>query len=479
MIFSSLRVTRYSLLACVLLTACKIGPDYTVPKAKNLPESWREAKSADGKPLYALLDEKSLAEAMWWKSFNDPVLDDIIVKGVSQNFDLKIANARISEARAQLASVKSDLLPQVNIAGSAEREANEVVFPGFSVPKPFDIFQTGFDASWELDVFGGNRRALESARALFGAARATRDDVRISVLAEIARNYINVRRYQAQEAITGNIVKANQEALKITKDLFGVGSAIESDVINAENQLSQAQAQALTYQSLLAASEYALDLLLGEHPGATHALVTPVKPIPVADKQFVLNAPATVIANRPDIRIAERNLAASTSEIGVAKSKLFPDISIAGFFGFLSTSSGTLLTAQSKAWNINGNVTWPILNYGKISAGIHYSEAQQQEALETYKKSVTAALVDVETSLSSYNKQEENRTLADKIVSNQTHAEAIANQRYKTGVTSLMEALAAQKNLYAAQLQQADATAFTSQDFVAVYKSLGGGWKAK
>lgn len=468
-----------ALALCIALAGCKAGPDYHKPN-EPLPIGWKQIgdspKPAEHKEEQAL-DSQALAQLQWWKKFNDPVLDDLIEKGLKQNLDLQVAKGRIQEARSALRSAKSNLLPSVDAMASGLREGNQIALGKTSFPKPFNIFQTGFDASWELDLFGKNRRAIESAFALFGAEHAHADEIRVTVLAEIARTYMDIRRYQTQVSIAQDTVKSQQETLKIQQELYAAGNISETGVIPAKTRLMQQQAQELYYQNLLATSEYAMDLLLGEHPGTTHTLVGEIRPIPVADKNLVLAAPADVIANRPDVREAERNFASSVAEVGVAKARIFPDISISGFFGFLSSTTDNLVSAQNKSWNVGGNLLWPVFNYGNVVAGIETSKARKEEALATYKKSVIAALVDVESALSSYTKQEASREYMDGIVKHDSHAADIAQARYKEGVTSMADALEAQQTLYGAQSQLADAAANSAQDFVAVYKSLGGGWQ--
>jgi len=470
---SRLAIRLATVFSCLVLASCEVGPDYQKPNM-SLPIGWKEFKKPDESGKEAA---NEAIQAEWWKHFNDPVLDGIITHALAQNFDLKIAEARIAEARAAVTSSRADLVPIVSAAGSGTREANEVAFGAETFPKPFNIFQAGFDASWELDLFGGHKRALESSSALFSAAKATRDDIKVSLLAEAARDYMNVRKLQTQVTISENLVASEESNQKIQQELFNAGSVPETNAIIARTTLLQAKSQLLNYQNILVASEYALDLLLGEKPGYVKALVADVKPIDVADKNIVLQAPAEVIANRPDVRAAERRLASSTAEIGVAKAKLFPDVSLSGFFGLFSPNSDTLLQAGSKSWNVGGNITWPILNYGKLSAGVVAEKAQHEEALATYKKSIIAALVDVESSVSSYNKQEENRALMDKTVAENKHSVDIADMRYKDGDTSLIEVISAKRTLYAAQIQSAEATAGSAQGFISVYKSLGGGWK--
>jgi len=226
----------------------------------------------------------------------------------------------------------------------------------------------------------------------------------------------------------------------------------------------------------LAQAEYSLDVLLGEQPGAAHALVGSTGAIPASDKKIVLMAPAAVIAHRPDIRVAERKLAAATAQQGVAVAQFFPDISLSGFVGLLNTNASSLLQAGSKSWMVGGNVLWPILSYGKLSANLDSANAGQQEALATYQKTMISALSDVERSVTAYTEQEKYRQSLMKAVADNRHASKISQERYKEGLTSFLEVLDAERTLYNSQNQLTDASARTSENMVAVYKSLGGGW---
>jgi multidrug efflux system outer membrane protein len=452
----------------LVLASCKLGPDYHAPDML-LPSHWLESKKVDEKNT--ALQEK------WWKQFHDPVLDDLITRALKQNFDLQIAKTHIEQARAVMRASRSDLFPVGSMTASATREANLFQLGNLSFPAPFNLFQAGFDASWEADLFGGNKRALESSTALFKASKANRDDVRVSLLAEVARSYVEIRKLQAQIAVANAVVASEQKNVSIRQELFTTGNTAETDAIAARTELLKAQSQLLDYQDTLVIREYALDVLLGEKPGYVKSVTGDARAIPVADKNIVMLAPADVIANRPDIRAADRELAASTAEIGVAKAKLFPDISLSGFFGFLSTDTDKLLQANSKSWSLGGNLLWPVFNYGKLSAGVAAVKAQTEEALLNYKKTVLAALADVESSLSSYNKAEETRLLADKAVAENLHGVTIADMRYKSGVTSLVDVIVARRALYSAQIQAANTAASSAEGFIAVYKSLGGGWK--
>ncbi len=473
---------RYALLRAaaigfaVAVSACAVGPDYQKPDTA-LPQNWISADDKQGG------DNQTAIQQAWWQNFHDPVLNRLIQKAASGNFDVKIAEARIAEARAERAAADSSLLPSGDLKATGTRQANQIAFPGGDssfaslLTKPFNTFETGFDASWELDLFGGHRREAEAANATFEASEASRDDAVVSLMAEVARTYLDIRKYQAQTAVAQDTFLSYQDTGDIAKQRFDVGDTAGIDVTQAKAQREQAQAQIATYHNLLAQAEYGMDVLLGEKPGAAHVLVTPPAAIPASDQALVLAAPASVIANRPDIRAAERKLAAATAQQGAAVAKFFPDISLTGFIGLLNTNANNLLSANSKSWMMGGSVIWPILSYGTLSANLDASNAQQQEAMAVYQKTIIGALSDVERSVTAYNEQEKYRQSLEASTADTRHAAEIARQRYEQGLTSFLEVLDAERTLYTSQNQLAEANAQTSQNLIAVYKSLGGGWK--
>jgi NodT family efflux transporter outer membrane factor (OMF) lipoprotein len=469
-----MKLSSYFLLpvfaACGALAGCEVGADYRPPETQ-VPQEW-----AAGRDLSA----KAEVDQEWWKNFNDPVLTQIIDKAAADNFDLKIAEVRIAEARAGVASAEAALLPMGDVKGSAAREANQMALPDNAdaalLRKPFNIYQTGFDASWEVDLFGGNRRAEESAEARMQASEATRDDIRVSLLAEAARTYVALRGYQGQLQVAENIVAADEKTLELAGQRYDAGEAPRLDVTQAEDKLEQAKTQLPSLRNEVAQAEYALDVLMGEEPGAAHKIAAISAPVPEPDKKLVLAAPASVIAQRPDLRVAERNLAAAAAQQGVALAKFFPDISLSGFFGVLNSSTEKLMTAGNKSWIGGGGVLWPILSYNSLSANLDAADAQAQEAMAAYRKTVIEALSDVERSLTAYTEQEKfiQSTLSD--VQKNKQAQAIAESRYHEGLTSRLEVLEADRALYAAESRLVQARARASQDLIAVYKSLGGGW---
>ena len=456
---------------CIFAAGCAVGPDYKMPDI-SLPESW--PGSAKAAP-----DAKIAVEQEWWQHFNDPILDQFIQKADTDNFDLKIATARLSEARAARATASSNFLPTVNIIGSDERQANRIAFPG-NIPgltKPFNTFQAGFDASWEPDVFGGKRRAYESSSAEFESAEASRDAARVSLLAEVARTYVDIRQYQAQLTITTETISAEQKTVSIVNERYRTGNSAQLDLNQAKAQLEQVQTQLPYYQNLLAQAEYSMDVLLGEQPGYTHKITEAKIAVPVSDKEMVLAAPADVIANRRDVRMAERDLASATAQQGVAVAQFFPDISLSGFVGLLNVDAGHLLESGSKSWSGGGNILLPILNYGKLSANLDAADAKQQEALATYQRSIISALSDVAKAVTAYTKQEEYRQALLKTVKDNRAVASIAHTRYREGLSSFIDVLDAERTLYASESQLVQSNAQATQNLIAVYKSLGGGWK--
>lgn len=459
--------------ACfVSLSACEVGKDYGFPEQK-LPADW-QSKHGDAR---AQIDQN------WWKNFNDPILNQLIDQASDQNFDLKIATARIAQSRASVASASAALLPQGNLQGQATRQDNRQALPGGPsnpsyklLKKPYNIYQTGFDASWELDLFGGNRRAEEAATASLQASEASRDDVLVSLRGDVARLYLQIRHDQEQMRILNHRIAAYQKTLVISRERAAIGQVAHLEVTQAEAALNKEIENLPPLRSRIAQNEYSLDVLLGAQAGTVHTVVATPAALPALPENLMVATPAAVIANRPDLRIAERKLAAATAQQGVALARFFPDISLTGFFGALNTTTDKLITGSSQSWSAGGNVIWPILSYGTLSANLDAADAGQQEALATYQKTVLAALADVETRLNAYDEQEKTERATALEADQNQRALKIAHERYDSGTTSYLDVLDAER-LYDSTAQRLiDARADRAQDLVALYKSLGGGW---
>ena len=459
-----------------LLSACMVGPDYQKPETV-LPATWISTPEKSTQEHLAI-------EQAWWKNFHDPVLNQLVTKAATNNFDVKIAETRITQARASQAAATAALFPVGEMIANANRQSNQIGFPSSApstltgaLKKPFNIFKTGFDASWELDLFGGHRREAESAKAELEASALSRDDLVISLLAEVASTYIEIRQYQAQLKFAQETVEADIKTTTITQQRVDLGETAGVDVSKMESQQQRDQAQISYISNLLSQAEYRMDVLLGEKPGATHALVNPIKALPVMDQKILLTTPASVIAQRPDIRIAERKLASATAQEGVATAKFFPDISLVGFIGLFNTNAGNLLNVSSKSWSMGANVLWPILSFGSLSANLSGAEARQQEALTKYQKALINALSDVESSVTAYTEQEKYNQSVEKATAADQNIYDIAVKRYEEGLASYLDVLEVQRKLYSSLNQLTLAKAQTARTIIAVYKSLGGGWK--
>ena len=459
------------LLSSLFQLGCMVGPDYKKPELP-LPQHWQ-----------SLALTETSTDKLWWQHFNDPILNHLLEKAGQGNLELKTAEARILEARALQASATSALFPTGDLMAGANRQSNLFGFPGGAsniaqqFKQPFNIFKTGFDVSWELDLFGGHRRSAEADKDEFEAANLTRDDILITTLSEIARTYIEIRQYQHQHAIAQQIVDADKKTIELTQQRVDIGSNAGIDVIRFKAQLEHDDSQLAYFTNLVTQAEFRLDVLLGEKPGLSYTLVRVKAEIPYTDKMFVLEAPAVVITHRPDVRHAERLLAAATSQQGVAMAKFYPDISLTGFIGLFNTNAANFLNVSSKSWSMGGNVLWPILSYGGLSANLHAADARQQAAMTQYQQSMISAFSDVERSLTAYSEQE--KVWRSLVQSNEAtkHVYQIARERYEAGICSLLEVLDAQRSLYSSQNQLIIAKAQTSINLISVYKSLGGSWR--
>ena len=472
------------------LAACSVGRDYQ-PPTPDVPAAWVEPMpSKPATPQAAPQVTPKTAEAQapepsWWTGFADPTLDRLITRAETQNLDLQAAEARIAQARAALAGVDAALLPSGNIKATATREANQIAMPGGTanpsaamLHKPFNVFQSGFDASWELDLFSGTRRRAEAAMADVDAAQAAHDAARVSLRAEIARTYVAIRQAQAQITLAEANQAAAARAQSLAQERFAAGEASRYDVAQASLVHEQVRQTLPGLRAGLKQSLYALDVLLGEKPGAAAGMVGAGKDqnlsghIPTYAKDIALVTPAAVIARRPDLREAERHLAAATARQGAALAAFFPDLSLNGFFGALNTTPQKLLTGGSESWLVSGGLLWPILSYGSLSANLDAADAAQQEALALYRKTVLSALADVETALAALDEQKQIAAAAHAARDQATQAKRIAHQRFSAGLTSRLEDLDAERALLAAQDRVAQADGETALKTIALAKSL-------
>ncbi|HKY09648.1 MAG TPA: efflux transporter outer membrane subunit, partial [Candidatus Binatia bacterium] len=409
---------------------------------------------------------------------------------VRSNLDLRIAEARIREARASRAVVASGAWPTVDTSGSYTRSRtseNALGIPsqsggggtsggsGFKLER--DLFTAGFDANWEIDVFGGVRRSVEAADATIAATEYNRRDVLVSLLGEVARNYIDLRAAQRRLAVARANLKTQKDSLDLTRVRFDAGLASDLDVARAEAQLNTTASQIPTLESELKGAAYSLDLLLGLSPGALWQELEKEIAIPQLPAEVLVGLPSDLLRRRPDIRVAERRLAAATAQVGSAIADLFPKFFLIGDLGLQSISASDWFSRGSRYWSIGPSISWPVFDAGRIRANIEIRNAQQEQALTEYEKTVLAALGDVEKSLVNYAKEQVRyRTLNDAVAANR-RAVAMAQELYIRGLNDYLNVLDTQRELYLTESDLAQSEATMASNLVALYKALGGGWE--
>jgi multidrug efflux system outer membrane protein len=464
----------------LLIVSCSVGPDYRAPTSA-MPSAWLEGWNIgiDGQPAEL---------ARWWTEFNDPILNSLIERAAQSNLDIFVAEARIREARAVLGVTEAGAWPSVNVSGSyaRSRTSENSFFSGsqssggssFSSPNNLehDLFKTGFDAGWEVDIFGGTRRRIEAAEASVDAALEDRRGVLVTLLGDVAKNYIDLRGLQRRLNVAQANLRAQQETLRLTKVRFDAGLAGGLEVAQADGQAQSSAAQIPLLEAALKQTVYRLDLLLGGQPGSLWKELAPDAPIPALPPQAHVGLPMDLLRRRPDIRRAERQLAAATAQIGAATADLYPKFSLSGAFGLQSISASDWFTGASRFWSIGPTITWPIFDAGKIRANIEVRNAQQEQALLLYQKSVLSALQDVESALVNYSQEQSRyRSLLEAAGANR-RAVQLANDLYSQGLVAFLNVLDAERTLYTSESDLAQSEANMAANLVALYKALGGGW---
>jgi NodT family efflux transporter outer membrane factor (OMF) lipoprotein len=461
----------------VLTAGCAVGPRYKRPEIP-VPTAWVESAPASPGARTASLET-------WWSSFHDPELDRLVARAVAGNLDLKIAAARIREARAAARIAASAALPQVAVEGSYARTRRSDAVPPFKSASgegsPFgarvqDVFQVGFDAAWEIDVFGGVRRDKEAALAEVQAAEEARRDVLVTLLADVARNYVELRAAQEQMRILDATLRSERDTLELTRTRESAGLGTELDVARAQGLLSTNSAQRPVLERTARQSMYRLGVLLGLYPGAFASELEASAAVPAASPEVPPTLPSELLSRRPDLRRAERTLAAATARVGVARADLFPRFLIAGSIGRRSEDAGDLGSGSSQFWTILPIVRWPILSGGRIRANIRVQDARQEQALRQYEKAVLTALEEVENALSTHTRERRRQeSLRDSVEANQRSLD-LATDRYTSGLEGFLSVLDAERSVFAAQSELVDAERNAVVGLIAVYKSLGGGW---
>jgi NodT family efflux transporter outer membrane factor (OMF) lipoprotein len=455
----------------LLLAGCAVGPNYQ-NKPPATPAQWSE-------PLEGGVTGKPLVAREWWKGFHDPALETLISQAVASNYDLRISAALVRQARESLGMARAGYGPTVDAAGSYSRDrASRNGFVSNPAVNPnYNLYQSGFDASWEIDVFGGVRRAVEAAGAGVEAAEFGREDALVSLLAEVAVNYASVRGAQLRLTIAKNNIQSQKDSVAITQAKLDAGMASSLDVAQASALEAATEAAIPPLETTLKTAIHHLSVLLGQPPGALLEQLSRESAIPPAPPEIPAGVPADILRRRPDIRQAERQLAAATANIGVATADLFPKFSLTGAPGLESVNPGTLFNGASSIWTLGPTVQWRVFDSGKIRSNIRLQRALQEQVLAAYEKAVLTAMQDVEDALVAYAKEKGHFIALQKSVDENKRAYDLAGELYSKGLTDFLNVVNAQSALYQAQDQLAQSRLTVTTDVIALYKALGGGWE--
>ncbi|MGF6770855.1 multidrug efflux system outer membrane protein [Paraburkholderia sp. GAS199] len=515
-----------------LLAACSVGPDFKPPTA-DVPSQWHDinhnarqntaaaATPASGTALAPARTVTSVPtldtdpDPRWWRNFNDPTLNALVDRAARGNLDLQEAVLRIVQARTQVQSAAAQGLPNVRATGSYQREqlgikgflesddvygkVNQLgapdspinaIAPGAGatlqngannvlnqLTAPVNLWQAGFDASWELDLFGRVRRSVESAQAQTQVAVESRNDALLSLEAEVAQTYLQLRGAQVLQGVTKNLVDEQQEIVTLTQSQAKVGLTSELDLKNATAQLAQTQAQLPQYEQQIAQALNALAYLVGEAPGALEAELSTPAAVPPVPPTVPVGVPSTLARRRPDIRRAEANLHAATASVGVAVAQFYPDVSLTGQIGTRATNASDLSRWSHLFYSFGPSISLPIFQGGALVSNLRLSKAQEAEAALDYRKTVLLALRDVDNALVVYRTDQARRDSLAQSVAEQQDAFLLARDSYRKGITSFINVLDAERQLAQARQQYAQGTTQVSTDLVSLYKALGGGWQ--
>ena len=409
----------------------------------------------------------------WWQQFEDPVLDDLVGRALAANHDVRMAVARVDQARAFFDDVALDRFPTAVVGASVDRRDQAI--PGFSErPRPITTYRAGFDAFWEVDVFGRVRSQVRAAAANAEGFEAEVDDVRVSVAAEVARNYFELRGLQQQLAVAERSLLNQRETLRLTQVRRDAGIGEEQDVASAAARVAAIEASIPPIRSGIAEREHHLAVLIGVRPGALGVDLSP-RAYPPLTKALAIGEPGSLLRRRPDVRAAERRLASATAREGVAAAELFPQISISGFLGLLAgRGSDFFKVSDSRAWAVTPALSWAGFDIGSARARLRGAEGATRESIAEYEQVVLRAIEETENALVNYREEQERLVrLADQ-ARESTRAATIARTRYQAGVVDFLALLDAERTQLQAEdaVAQAEAGVFTG--VIALYKALGG-----
>jgi len=467
-ILAALRPTAIACLGAVWLAGCAVGPNYHRPST-DTPASYSGLTPQEA----AKTDSASLGDEKWWEVFQDKELQELVRTALEKNYDVRIAAARVLEARAQLGITRADQFPSLSGGGNItnQRSAADGPIPAFELTQG----QVNVSAAWNIDFWGRFRRATEEARANLLASEWARQEVIATLVANVASGYFQLRELDLELEISQRTLASRNESLELTKELTEHGIDTMLDQRQAEQLVYTAAAQVPDLERQIEQQENNLSILLGNNPGAIpRGLQLTDEP---HSPEVPAGLPASLLERRPDVREAEENLIAANAQIGVARAAYFPQISLTGEGGYQSSALENLFTGPAGLWNLAGSITQPIFEGGRLKNGVRLAKAQKQELLLTYQKTIQGAFRDVSNALVAYRKDREFRIQEEQLTASAQDAAHLSQTRFRAGVADYLEVLTNETNAFNDELALAQAQLNELQALVQLYQALGGGWE--
>jgi len=453
----------------MVLAACAVGPDYKEPKVAT-PDQFVSATAGEFSP--------AAVESDFWKGFGDEQLNALIEQALTANHDIRIAAARLREARALRGEARLDFAPTVTASGGyTESRASLRQAPLAAIERDQDYYDAGFDAFWELDFFGRIRRGVEASSALVQAAEAGVYSTQVSITAEVARNYFELRGSQQRLAVAQRNAENQRETVRITTARLDAGRGTQLDTSRAQAQLSATLATIPDFESSITRSILRLGVLIGQSPDSGMTQLSAAQKLPSLPAAQSIGTPELLLRRRPDIRVAERELASATAQIGVAVGDLFPRISFVGRWGFDAVNSGDLGNSASEAYSFGPSIQWAAFDLGRVRQRVKQREAATDRALARYEQTVLQALEETDASMTAYVKAKVKQAHLQDSTTASLEAVTLARARYESGVADFLTVLDAERSALTAEDQLALSETQTATALLATYKALGGGFR--
>jgi NodT family efflux transporter outer membrane factor (OMF) lipoprotein len=448
-----------------------VGPDYERPDLE-LPTGWNQELLGQGEHSAAQLQQ-------WWTQLDDPVLDGLIKQAGQANLDVKAAMMRVAESRALHDFTAGQSSPQVDVVGSYSRlrnsENTRFSFPGIPTD-PYDLHAVGFDAAWEIDLFGQIKRSVESSQASLEASIDDYYDVLRTLFAEVGRNYVELRTAQARIQYTLQNIEAQKETVKLTEGRFRAGLSPELDVAQAKLNLANTEAEVPVLRLAEIQATNRIAVLLGQYPQSLQVELEANKPIPTPVEPGALGLPADLLRRRPDIRYAERLLAAQTARIGVATADLYPAFSLTGTFNLQAEDLGNVGRWSSRAYSFGPGFRWYLLNGDRVRSNIRREAAVTEQARLRYEQTVLSAVEEVENALTSFTQESERRAMLQRSTDESERSVKLVRELYANGLTDFQNVLDMQRTLWTQQDRLAASRGQVVLNLIRIYKAVGGGW---